>query len=110
MVILIFVIYDISVQRRNEKLVASAARSNAIVSSLFPGNIRDKLMSQQGNNEAVESGKKTRSLKSYVTSGGKMEVAEGKPLAGLYLETTVLVRKHHTTSGSDVGIKNSQIF
>lgn len=40
-VAIVFVIYDILVQKRNEKIVVTAARSNAIVSSMFPDAIRD---------------------------------------------------------------------
>ena len=35
-VTIVFFIYDIMVQRRNETIVVTAARSNAIVSSTFP--------------------------------------------------------------------------
>lgn len=36
-----FCVYDRFVRRRNEKVVNAAARSNAILSSLFPSQVRD---------------------------------------------------------------------
>jgi class 3 adenylate cyclase len=39
----VFLVYDFVVQRRQAKVMTSAARSNAIVSSLFPPEIRDRL-------------------------------------------------------------------
>lgn len=88
-IVLVFVVYDILVQRRNTKLINSAAQSNAIVSSMFPSQIRDRLI---GVN-AGSSG--TKSLKSYMKApnSSKIEsssVDDSKPLADLFLATTVL--------------------
>jgi len=41
-----FFSYDVFVSRRNKKIVDAAAKSNAIVLSLFPAHIRDKLLKQ----------------------------------------------------------------
>ncbi len=41
-----FLIYDFLVRRRNDKLVNNAARSNALVNSVFPGTIRDRLLQE----------------------------------------------------------------
>jgi Adenylate and Guanylate cyclase catalytic domain len=40
---LVLVVYDIAVRRRQAKIMASAKRSNDIVSSLFPENVRGRL-------------------------------------------------------------------
>ena len=45
----VFIAYDILVERRQNKVMNSAVRSNAIVSSLFPAQVRDRLM--DGNND-----------------------------------------------------------
>ena len=86
LVAVVFLIYDLLVQHRNEKIVVTAARSNAIVSSMFPDAIRDRLLHQ---NDAQS---KQGHLKSYLMNGegdgtGSMS---SKPLADLFLETTVL--------------------
>jgi Adenylate and Guanylate cyclase catalytic domain len=41
---LIFILYDVLVARRFRRVEESATRSNAIVSSLFPAQVRDRLM------------------------------------------------------------------
>ena len=41
-----FVAYDVCVEKRQRLVMSSAVRSNAIVSSLFPSNVRDRLMDQ----------------------------------------------------------------
>jgi class 3 adenylate cyclase len=77
MMIAAFVIYDLIVQRRNQKLVFNAARSNAIVTSLFPKNIRDRIVAQEENDGAIG--------KNANKTGQK-----GPPIADLYLESTIL--------------------
>ena len=46
-----FVVYDYFVQRQQRAAVAEAARSNAIVSSLFPAEIHDRLFNAADNND-----------------------------------------------------------
>ncbi|CAB9497675.1 Receptor-type guanylate cyclase gcy [Seminavis robusta] len=47
LVAIVFFIYDSIVQRRNLELAQDAARSDKLVSSLFPGEIKDILLAQQ---------------------------------------------------------------
>jgi class 3 adenylate cyclase len=86
LVAVVFFIYDLLVQHRNEKIVVTAARSNALVSSMFPDAIRDRLLQQ---NDAQS---KQGHLKSYLMHGddGGSGSLSSKPLADLFLETTVL--------------------
>ena len=91
MIAVVVVVYDIFVQRRNNKLIANAARSNAIVTSLFPTHIRDQLMDQRDQDKALqEGGTKSSKMRNFLSSseGGSMQ--DAKPLADLFLETTVL--------------------
>ena len=70
---IVFICYDILVTRRQEKVQQAAIRSNAIVSSLFPANVRDQLFQQ-----ATESDPKSSKAYSKKSSGsGKdgMEVS-----------------------------------
>ena len=46
------VMYHVLVERRNTKLVKTTARSNKIVTGLFPSNVRDKLL--EGDNHRNE--------------------------------------------------------
>lgn len=97
-VIIVFYVYDAFVQRRNNKLVESNARSNEIVASMFPGQIRDQLLQQgnKNNNRNATSGRSSgrisyANLKSALAAGD-MEGNESanKPLADLFVNTTVL--------------------
>ena len=85
MVAVVFVIYDVLVHHRNEKLVTTAARTNAIVTQLFPGEIRDKIIGQG----APGSNSNTRGLASFFDGDNVGENATA-PLADLFLETTVI--------------------
>ena len=85
MVAVVFVIYDVLVHYRNEKLVTTAARTNAIVTQLFPGEIRDKIIGQGGQGKNSN----TRGLASFFDGDNVGENAAA-PLADLFLETTVI--------------------
>jgi hypothetical protein len=81
---IVFICYDILVSRRQEKVQNAAIRSNAIVSSLFPANVRDQLFqhasemdpksklygkSPSGGKDGVEVSNKFR-LKTYLNDDG----------------------------------------
>ena len=80
-------------QRRNEKIIKTAVRSAAIVSSLFPSNVRDRLYKDIEENEKKR--KQHGNLKMYLRDGDGSNLAHTKvktaPLADLFAETTVLV-------------------
>ena len=57
---LVFVIYDIVVSIRQKKVMESANKTNAIVSQLFPANVRDRMLEEL----APEPKKKPASLSS----------------------------------------------
>jgi hypothetical protein len=48
---IVFVLYDCLVQKRQKKVMTSAQQSNAIVSSLFPAQVLDRLMGDDEENE-----------------------------------------------------------
>lgn len=73
-------VYDIAVQRRNTKLVIDAARSNAIVTQLFPGEIGDKMIGRH-NEKKGTSKEETRTLDSQESS---------MPLAELFLDASII--------------------
>lgn len=90
LVAVVFFVYDLFVQRRNNRLIMKAAKSNAIVSSMFPSNIRDKLI---GNDEDTTQKKGKGNLKTFMAdnaSNGIIDAYTSKPLADLFLETTVM--------------------
>jgi class 3 adenylate cyclase len=96
LVAVVFFIYDIFVHKRNEKLIASAAKSNAIVTSLFPDNIRERLIGQNDDTKATKSPYHLKSVLLDGVDGKALLQANGsgektmKPLADLFLDTTVM--------------------
>ncbi|CAB9527346.1 Receptor-type guanylate cyclase gcy [Seminavis robusta] len=106
---MVFVMYDFFVQLRNRKVVAKAKRSNAIVSALFPKNVRDRIMKEAEEQVEAElaANKKGRSrfaapktqLKSFLSDGQKEKDDQqqqgvtafgGKPIADLFPSATVM--------------------
>jgi len=100
---LTFCIYDEFVRRRNTKVVNAAARSNAIVSSLFPTNVRDRLFAEKEDEQANAKNKAQgpQNLKTMLHSGEFMKadpddelvddiMYKSKPIADLFPETTIL--------------------
>lgn len=90
----LFFVYDVIVQRRTDNLVSTAAQSNAIVSSIFPEHMMKRMMKENEQNQAGGSGRR-RSLKVFLNNENTktfgMEDASKKPLADLFLDTTVLM-------------------
>ena len=95
--------YDSFVQRRNEKVMRQAAKTNAIVSSLFPTNVRDRLFgNDNGSVKSGRSGMSSRTggrsrLKSFLsdnsTTDGKSRGGgddEDRPIADLFPNCTVV--------------------
>ena len=80
-------------QRRNEKIIKTAVRSAAIVSSLFPSNVRDRLYKDIEENEKKR--KQHGNLKMYLRDSDGLNLVhtdvKTAPLADLFAETTVLV-------------------
>lgn len=90
-----FVLYDRLVERRQALVMNSAQRSNAIVSSLFPKSIQDRLLREGSKNpnkaHAFASDKKR--IASFLTgSNGTDEEEEDdlNPIADLFPHATVM--------------------
>jgi len=82
----VFFAYDWVIQRRNDELAKTAARSDKLVSSLFPEGIRDQLLEEQ---ELSDHGAGKKSLDgSVATLGG--ERTERRTLAKFYPDASVL--------------------
>jgi class 3 adenylate cyclase len=102
-----FFVYDWFVRRRNDIVVDAARRSTAIVSSLFPSNVRDRLLADQDEsiNKSIAGRKFTRrnSRNSIDTNNSNFTndhdnldddddifSRKTKPIADLFPETTIL--------------------
>jgi class 3 adenylate cyclase len=96
-----FYMYNRFVHRRNTKIVGAAAKSNAIVSSLFPSNVRDRLFTEnkEGEKQATSQPQNSMNrLKTFMNGEGVPENMEddvdlamkSKPIADLFPETTII--------------------
>jgi hypothetical protein len=99
----VFTIYDFLVQRRQRHVVDKADRTNQLVSTLFPSNVRDRLLGQntvqddfvfQDDNKTVRSNLTAEYLEKTKVTGdlGPVDPTnpyETKPIADLFPEATV---------------------
>jgi Adenylate and Guanylate cyclase catalytic domain len=100
---LVFCLYDYSVERRQKLVLNTAVRSSAIVSSLFPSAVRDRLYPAAHDTRAKKNqsnvcrpetakGKLQSFLREGKTSSGNegFTPLSSSPIAELYPDTTVL--------------------
>jgi len=99
---IVFLVYDIMVNRRQQKTMANAVRSNKIISSMFPKNVRDRLMDDAEQNEQPASTNK-RGIPKFGSTIEKGLIQEDngeasedgpyktKPIADLFPDVTVMV-------------------
>lgn len=87
----IFLCYDYLVEQRQKLVLTKANQSTAIVSSLFPKNVRDRLMEESESNIVGSYVSHAGHLKSFLSSN-PVEQKEfcQQPIADLFPSTTVL--------------------
>ena len=94
----VFFVYDRFVKYRNDKVLGVAARSNAIVSQLFPSAVRDQLFEAKAE-EKRQLLNNRNTLKGFLSGDGKTlssdesdpeDLFKSQPIADLYPETTVM--------------------
>lgn len=78
----VFFVYDFFVEQRQTKVMQTATKSSAIVNSLFPANVRDRLLE-----EHAQGGDKKYSA---YQAAGLEEIPSSKPIADLFPEATVM--------------------
>jgi hypothetical protein len=86
-----FLVYDRLVERRQALILKKAEQTAAIVSSLFPANVRDRLM-QAGTKNANNTGLRDSNhrLKSFLDGGAEEDDVDLQPIADLFPNCTVL--------------------
>jgi len=96
LVALSFLVYDWMSQRRHRKVFDAAVRSNAIVTSLFPSNVRDQLYEENDTKKKKAMGTQAQ-LKSFLDNGDDGVdidddgiILKGRPLAELFPEATIM--------------------
>jgi class 3 adenylate cyclase len=86
---LVFVAYDCLVTRRQRIVMDRAVASSAIVSSLFPSQVRDQLY-KENETDAKKKDWRMRDSMSGVDPFPNDNVAGSRPIANLYDHTTIL--------------------
>ena len=96
--VLVFVLYDMMVERRQKKILDTAKKSTAIVSSIFPKKVRDQLLGApvQGNatklrrlaGGATPMGQSTKKLEDASQHSCSDDL--GSPIADLFPDCTVM--------------------
>ena len=81
----IFVVYDWVIRRRQEKIMESATRTNDIVSSLFPKQVRDRMYENTATKEVEEA-------RTFLQQPSREQVSVygSEPIADLYVAATVI--------------------
>jgi hypothetical protein len=105
----VFLMFNRFIQVRNQKVVLTAARSNAIVSTIFPTNVRDRLF----NDKATQMKSKHQvgsaaGLKDFLQNNNnrvgedndEMIMYETKPIADLFPEVSGMRLFLRTVYGS----------
>ena len=100
----VFALYDFYVYRRQTKLLNTAERTNAIVSSLFPKDVRDRIMAEAEEQARLEQGPTLKGfrqsaknqLKGFLSEDDGVEgpalesIFKTKPIADLFPEVTIM--------------------
>jgi hypothetical protein len=82
----IFVLYDVMVERRQRKVMASARQTSAIVSNLFPSTVRDRLFHSSDDKASL---KEYHGLDSWLYASNSGFNISG-PIADFYPSATVM--------------------
>ncbi|CAB9526583.1 Receptor-type guanylate cyclase gcy [Seminavis robusta] len=77
-----FLVYDRLVERRQKLVMNRAAQTTAIVSSLFPENVRDRIMSQQAAGRKADKRGSSHERGSTVRNSGSNFLAPSRRLKG----------------------------
>lgn len=77
----IFILYDRYVERRQQRVKSAVMHSSAIISSLFPASVRERLFPSANINRHASESTENTSIPSLI---------EGSPIAHEYSDTTVI--------------------
>mmetsp|Transcript_18031 Transcript_18031/g.27936 ORF Transcript_18031/g.27936 Transcript_18031/m.27936 type:complete len:1210 (-) Transcript_18031:105-3734(-) len=89
--IIMFLLYDRLVEQRQRLVLAKATQSTAIVSSLFPKQVRDRLMAAEGENKKGSAMMApNQRLKTFLSGSTGFENNGSQPIADLFPHCTVL--------------------
>lgn len=94
----VFLTYDCFVEQRQRLVMRNALRSGAIVSSMFPKEIQQRIEEEMERQKKLQPSKsrylsRNHRIKSFLKDGDDAddEIDDAKPLADLFPDTSVLV-------------------
>jgi hypothetical protein len=89
---LVFVAYDAVIEKRQRKVMQSATRSSAIVSSLFPLKVRTRLYEESAPALSEKEQSPQNRLKNFLVKAhtSSIDPINTEPIADLFESTTVL--------------------
>ena len=100
----VFYIYDVLVERRQKVVMDQAMQSNAIVSSLFPEAVRDRLFGDSGENGEAAGGGRGSLTNSNGMAGDQGEQDNDNGYSGMGLEPAAKTRlKSFLNNGDAAG-------
>ena len=104
-----FFVYDLFVQKRQFKYLTSAAKSNAIVSALFPEEVRDRLFGKDNSAEKHIEQKLPESskfrLRSYLsTENGHAHEVDDQSTGNLSASERIPEQKEMAVPNAEVGV------
>jgi hypothetical protein len=87
----VFIVHDTVIEKRQRKVMQSATRSSAIVSSLFPSKVRNRLYDETLPAVSEKEGNQQNRLKRFMDKAERsVEPINTGPIADLFESTTVL--------------------
>eukprot|EP00977_Amphora_coffeiformis_P010557 scaffold2482_cov166-Amphora_coffeaeformis.AAC.23 len=81
----IFLLYNLFVEKRQQIVLDTAVKTTAVVKSLFPANVRDRLIEEAGMNTGAEM-----KAHPFMNRGDRENEKSSKPIADFFPETTIL--------------------
>lgn len=110
--VVIFAVYDRAESQRNRKVVATAAKANKIVQSLFPSMVQSRLFERDADEEvrqSVQDKTKTtiRSLMDGKVVATEVSNKKSKPIADLYPNTTIMFADMKGTTNVFQGLRSN---
>jgi Adenylate and Guanylate cyclase catalytic domain len=86
-----FLLYDQLVERRQKSVLEKAAQSTAIVSSLFPKQVCERLLADEDQNKGTNMGFAPKNkLKAFLSNGSDVQMSNETQVAELFPHCTVL--------------------
>lgn len=92
---MVFFFYDVMVQRRQDKVMNAAQKTTAIVSSLFPKNVRNRILASALEDDDIKNrsrmfGSGKDKLKNFFNGGEDGDPGFDKPIADFFPETSIM--------------------